>query len=497
MKISEKARIWVYGYGVRGRFIKEKLQNAGCFVYGYIDQNPERYEEDRKDNLIIKLCDANPIPEDIVICSVTNVFVHAAIAKQLSDQGFHHIIYKCFKKSEAAKHVNDLYDDLTNTYNVTKIKGRSVPSYFETCREEKSIFQNEKYVCVNIPVELLFGLTTDFFIKSLKDKKPALISAIPGKSILYYTLPKHMMQYFSGEIEEDTWGKCKYLWYDSRNSQTYSDTLYNSLDETNQIQNIKDRYTIYQEMEKLFNDDISFFSENPISVVWNENGWFNIQDGNNRAAFLLAKGVYNIPSRMSREDYDVWLDVKPAVEQVKKAQKLIKEQMKAPILHPLFKDVLFPMETYYHRKIAALCDWLWRKELKPEHLRVCEYCCENDLCGSHFSRMGSELVVYDTEEQVVLHKALDSLYRLQNVSYLDKDNIFDEVFDIILCNSAFLLTTIIQNNIKSEWYVLEYIDKSDLEIKESIEKNGLILSEYLIKTLVGNQIYKVIIARGR
>ena len=111
--------------------------------------------------------------------------------------------------------------------------------------------------------------------------------------------------------------------------------------------------------------------------------------------------------------------------------------------------------------------------------------------------MGSELVVYDTEEQVVLHKALDSLYRLQNVSYLDKDNIFDEVFDIILCSSAFLLTTIIQNNIKSEWYVLEYIDKSDLEIKESIEKNGLILSEYLIKTLVGNQIYKVIIARGR
>lgn len=96
MILDEKAEIWIYGYGGRGRTIATRLGHEKIKICGFIDRNPEQYKNANKCVYILKPEDLLPSPNIIVICSITNVFTHKAIAKQLSDLGFSYIISKNF-----------------------------------------------------------------------------------------------------------------------------------------------------------------------------------------------------------------------------------------------------------------------------------------------------------------------------------------------------------------------------------------------------------------
>lgn len=495
MILCEATQIWIYGYGGRGRTIKRRLEKEGMEVYGYIDQKPEQYEEDRKSIRILKPQEVHPVPNAVVICSVTNVFSHETIAELLAKQGFSYIIYKSFRKTMGARRLGILYDDLTSIFEGIAVGQQVIPQYsFESESKIKLSNNEENTICVNIPVELLFGSTRELLDQSLLDKNEYILRMIPEQSILYYTSPQKMMQYFMWETDENVWNRCKELWYACRNAQSFSSSSAGSYDIDSQEKNLEDRYSIFQKMEQLFCENPAFFCENPISVIWNRKGGFNIQDGNNRAAFLLAKGFYYIPSRMSLDDYKAWMDVEEIKQQLKSALNNIKIELRSPVLHPLFMDISCQLKFYSHRKAAVLSDWLWRMQLNPKDMEICEYYCSNDLCGSHLSRMGGKLTICDVEEQMNLHKILDHLYYLDSVYYCKR--VKNSSFTMLISNQEDALKRLVENRILAEWYILEYVGKSDTEIEEKISRYLSEKPVYLMRQLVGSKIYKVVVVKG-
>lgn len=495
MLLSEAAEIWIYGFGARGRFIEERLAKEGIDVSGYIDRKAAIYAASYQNKCFQTLEDTKPFINSVVICSLANVFVHETVAKQLAEQGFQYIVYMSFERNAAAVAVRSLYNRITELLEESGMKHMPIPLYEDINKmDEKAQDEGENSICANIPVELLFGLTRELLDKSFMYKDTELLQVIPERSLLYYTLPKKMLQFFEGEIKEDEWEKCRRLWCAVRNAQTFKEPWKEAFDEENQNRNIQERHLIYEKMEELFQENPIFFQENPITVI-RKKGRFHIEDGNNRAAFLLTKGKYYIPAKMTRKDYESWIGSESVMLKVKEALGDLATELRVPVLHPRLKEITCSMESYSHRKVAALCDWLWRKEIDPVNMSTYEYFCENDLCGSHVVRMGGRLAVCDTKEQINLHKALDRLYLLGNIEYYEEP-LIDTSFEMVISNEEDALSALIQEGIKTKWYILEFKDKKDSEIEIYVTKYLDGKPEFLIRQLVGTSIYKTVIIEG-
>lgn len=184
---------------------------------------------------------------------------------------------------------------------------------------------------------------------------------------------------------------------------------------------------------------------------------------------------------------------KKAVEQIKNIINDMALKLRSPILHPFFKDYPVDLTYYSHRKVVAICDWLWKQQMVPSDLSICEYYCSNDLCGSHLARMVCNLGVFDNEKQILLHKALDTLYLLHEVSYNTKQKNF---YHIILSNQSSAIKELSEKGLRAEWYILEFINKTDSEIETMIAHISNEKPQYLMRQLVGSKIYKVIIVKG-
>lgn len=488
MILDERASVWIYGYGTRGRSIAKQFELEGIKICGFLDRNPA---QNRQEQNVVQICkpeEITPSADIVLVCSLTDVFAHAEIADRMSKLGFTYIVYKSFRNNPAGKAIDALYNRLTFTLGHMPFKGMVVPAYADVmASKERSYADGDGIVRTDIPVELLFGLTRSFLEDSFLWKDQELLDVVPEKSLLYYTPPQKMMQYFAGEIDEESWEQSKRLWAACRNAQSYISPLAGRFSEEEQEANLENRYRIFQKMDQLSCENPSFFRENPISVVWNERGWFHIQDGNNRAAFLLAKGLYRIPAQMTKADYAAWLSGKEAAEEVQMVLARSKAGFRAPVLCPQLADVASTLEYYSHRKTAAMCDWLWRKRLDPRALSVCEYFCSNDLCASHIARMGGSLTVIDTEEQLALHKALDRLYRLNTVCYGRGDR---NSFQLILSNRETALDELAETGIRAKWYILEFVNKTDAEIEAMAAAFAFERPRYIMRQLVGSRIYK-------
>ena len=495
MILDENVKIWVYGYGTRSRTVVKRLAEEGLQVYGFMDQKPEQYQDAKKTEMIVKPEMAEADENAIVICTVANVFSHEEIAANLEKRGFQYIIYKTFHRNQAAKDCSSLYDDLTEIYVSGTVRNREIPLFSEVCRPPEETENGGDTVCMNIPVELLFGPTRERFEESSLEKNEKFLQETSDRSFLYCTLPKWVMWSFMQEFDKNTWSRVCELWLANRNAFFFKSKADGSFDEENHKKHIEERYRIFQKMEKLFHENPAFFSENPASVVWNKKGFFNILDGNNRAGFLLAKGMNHIPAKMSKSDYQMWMRVEKTAEAVWDAYRNLGGELRAPILHPIWKDIPCTLEFYSHKKVAIFSAWLWKRQIEPVGMHVCEYDCRNDLCGSHLARMGADLTVVDSGKQLRLHEALDQLYHLKNCRYREQIE-ENGVFQMILSNEEGALEEFSKKEVRSEWYILEYIDREDAEIESLLAHFSSEKPEFLMCQQVGTKVYKVVALKG-
>ena len=136
---------------------------------------------------------------------------------------------------------------------------------------------------------------------------------------------------------------------------------------------INQKFELYQSMsEQLFHTP-EFFYNNPVRVKWNNaegKNYFNIIDGNNRVAFLLAKGIYDIPCRMSKEDYNKW-----------------EKSLNSVITNPS------KVSLYYREAFFRICRWLREKKIRIKDKRILCLESNGDYMKNHFVRMGGRKVL--------------------------------------------------------------------------------------------------------
>lgn len=418
MKLSPQSTFVIYGADTRGREYYKAIVGNGMRVVAFIDKKAAAigHIEDtpvyKPDDWITK--DKNK-DTNIVVISISNVFRHQTMAKQMHDAGYSYIVYKeLYDGTDYGKALNTVYQAISMVSGAERLIGLELPA-FRLCAPDNISAGGGKYEVQLVPIELLFGLTRELYVKARAVSDRHMEDLIPDKSLLYFTINKEMMYFFTHgfmESDLDAWDAYIRLYFAQRRCMVSGDTV-NAQDEA---EHLRDRYSIFQNMELLYNNNISFFYENPIDVVWNPWGYFNMQDGNNRAAFLFAKGFTMLPCRMSAEDYRRWLNEEKLAAVWHIADKI--GTLEYPIPNPSFSAMLASSMPFCRLKLREICGYLYREAIDPQKLSVLDIGCRNGFMGQHFARMGASVTAaeQDASYRLLCEQVNELLYLKETVS---------------------------------------------------------------------------------
>ena len=491
MVITEKTDIYVYGYGVRGNVIRQTLQKQGLKVLAFIDRNAEKYAGENTD---IPVCSLQKLPafsvdfsNAVVIVAVSNIFEHEKIANTLAGVGFRYIICKLLGSDGEDKVCSRLYDKTVDYLEQSTLMGEEVLTFQNRKNEEKQM--KAAIVYTTVPVELLFGMTKQIYDMAVSGQQTVLKERIADKSILYFNLAKGLFQAFMQGMSRESLPEYFRIYYDSRMLTLFSDGNHKKESISDFKRHISDRYTVYQNMEKLYDRTPEFFTDNPAAVEWNEEGHFNIQDGNHRSCFLLLKGFKQIPCKMRREDYEKWLNSDEKIEAVNRALEEIGKPIYSPISHPKFMEKAVKYYSWSYEKLESLCEWLYKKQIDITRRAILTVGGKNDFCGRHFVRMGAEVSVYESKEWQQLQRAVDELLYIKGIHYPENmEECAQREYDLILahCESANDIEKI--SDLHTERIILE-LKNADRDMVDNYrEVLGFTFCEVLTERMVESDI---------
>lgn len=426
MIITRNTQFIIYGAGVAGKIYSDRLREQGFKILAYLDCNAEKIKS--MENTPVYVPDNDRISEKIkkkavVLISLTNVFKHGAVAEMLYKKGYIYLVYKVCnlfqKRNRYYEEVNAVYENITNASFRSEIEGFSLPEFEREKESQIADFIGEfESVNVKVPGDLLFGVTEKFYKEAVENENQKLNELIPDKSLYYFTISKDLMAFFSGTVPEKQWETYIRLYHKHRNAMRGYSIGSEEDDKKEFEQHLRDRYEIFQNMELRYALDAQFFEGSPSEVKWNSKGYFNIEDGNNRAAFLFAKGLFHLPCRMHREDYDKWLH-KESLDKVIEICSQVKV-MEYPIPHPYFEGKLCRGVPFVYYKLKSICEFLYLNEIKLKGLRVLDIECKSGYFGQHFNRMGADVTAIDAESvYCTLSKAVNELLYANDIEVLE------------------------------------------------------------------------------
>jgi len=369
--------IVIYGAGLRGQLFHHNLEKSGFTnIQFFLDKNAANKSSVLGKDVLVPTSQAlSPqINTDaIVVISVANIFEHEEIAKGLHSLGFENIILKYLSgapASQSTRIVNDIFDNILDMkYYQTKLKPvQQVPKYNNLRTEnnfKSSILRviDEDYLIAAVPVELIFSLSKKSKLTPYKteelEKKFGLTKTFDAP---FFSVSQQLclFEYFNTgkqfELE-------KYINTIRFNYELIGKALTES--EIDRI--ISSREEVYCKMNNLLGIEKGFFSDNPIKLKWNSKGYFNILDGKHRLALFIIKGLKNIPAKITRDDYNQWLNPLS----LRNLSALTKTNKFVHLLHPNFENTniiahfhsqtLFSLikliidEKHDYKKLSALC----------------------------------------------------------------------------------------------------------------------------------------------
>lgn len=305
--------VYIYGAGLKGKLIYELLVNLGCNVCGFLDRASE--------NIHLSQCVFQPDKlskeqrkNSIVICSVANVFEHRKIAANLVQQGYVYIIYKGINgNADGNKEIIDIIWDMieeVGRYSLAEIKnfiiGREVFAYRDIGEKEVyeiNVREKNGYVDVAVPAIFLYTFPKDLYISF--HKRQDWLRIPYERNVYYYLYCADLFRMFeNGAVSGQEWEETIEVY---KRYFANADVYIEKDLEVKFRQHMSQRYSIYNEMNKLFHANCGFFEEYPLFVKWNETRHcLYVRDGNNRLGFLLSKGIHNVMCRMAQEDYAQW-----------------------------------------------------------------------------------------------------------------------------------------------------------------------------------------------
>lgn len=335
--------VLIYGAGALGREIYNKIRDVYC-VQCFIDRRTDVGKE-----MAIPVRDLEHISEYgncVVVVCVHDGNWHYEIAENLYKHGFEQILFlalsDAYKKREALL--------MNKMYNLF-IEGQfdclvGIPCYSEMKRnafEENIIRKNDEFVTAYCNKEMLYSYNK--VDEHQKGKVSTEIISYMNLPIMVYKPYIELFRFFMyGE------GDCElYI----RNMRQLNNSFVMTEEEF-----LKSQYSVYQLLEREYEKGLDAFQYAPIDVKWNARGYFNVIDGHHRCAFYCLKGMQSIPVRMTREDYDIWVNESC----LKKLKKILLRDGFIPsvrINHPMLQTYKCHYIEYEKTVLDVMQEWLY------------------------------------------------------------------------------------------------------------------------------------------
>lgn len=324
--INQNTKFVLYGAAFAGGVCYEKLSECGYTVLGFIDRRASEIGS----YMGLPVWNPQSIPAKlksdstvVLIISVKNVFEHSQIAQTLIKMGFERLIYKPY--SVLLGYENRKTGSINKAYEAIYCKQLNAIeeiSYAEAAeeREMNNPFLKEidaLEIVTYVPAENIFtnegtGKWSDINIRAMFTHAN-LFAYLAGDANAQ--IEPYIEEYCVPSAKEhkvaltDEWKR---------------GVLYN-------------RAFIYEEMCRTLETDAEFFQRNAAAVKWNDvKNHFNLLGGKFRTTFLVSKGYEFIPLKMSKADYDKWINNGVA----KRVNEILIERcvhlLSEPINHPYF-----------------------------------------------------------------------------------------------------------------------------------------------------------------
>lgn len=411
---DKKSPAILYGAATIGCMLDDHLTSFGYQVEGFMDLRAHEMAP-LHGKPVFSPDNENLSKDCIIILAVKNVFEHSRIAEDLVKRGFHRLIfrpYACLKGGgdEREKRLNAAYDSLTDFKGrKNPFEGRLPVTVRQTTVLQISGIVEEKdaMMTVRIPVTLLFS-----------DKIPQ----VPEFSVLFMRphllFAKYVLGIAGGEVDS----LIRYCREAASNIGGFETSV---LWENNVVRN---QAEVYAQMDHMYHLDKNFFIQQAPRVKWNEKKYFNLQSGKHRSTFLAAKGDNYITVKMSKDDFDKWVQASAVLKIQTELEKQYKQGLSIPIENPYFYEWSCMEEQFWYQLVRTLMDRISEIDYRNSK--------ENTLLGQQFvvdvsdrgflkrflKRCGFEVIVWrETDE---LERKLDRLLGIE--AECESDRIRDQ-----------------------------------------------------------------------
>ncbi len=357
IKGLEDYNILIYGTGGNGRILFHKLIRDEFNVLGFIDKRAEEIGLLEGKKVYNPQTDLKFLKEKekiVIIITIKNVFAHMKITKELFDIGFSHIIFKSLNvlhdvADKKEKEIDAIYETVVEARKTNEAIpfGIYVPELDKIeikLKDRLYIKEKDDLVYAWCPVELLFNYKdAQLFAKvnmALFFPIVELYKAFLGNEAVCIKECLDNFYVYAGE------------WV-VKNNEQYRDSLKKSL--------LESRYSVFKEMQKLFETQNDFFIDNAPHVErGDKNRFYMSSSGRNRVSFLIAKGYRYVPVKMNKKDYIGWCDLSHVEQFYNSFEKEYKDYF-APYPNPYLVDLNYEFIDYQKLFLQHIANDLTKK----------------------------------------------------------------------------------------------------------------------------------------
>lgn len=342
-------KILIYGAASYGKRIYERFMENGYEVAGFVDKRADEVTEFMGLKVINPESSLDAYEDAVLFVAVKNVFEHSNIVKYLLTRGLHKIIYRSYAVltglgNDAQKRINRVYS-LIDEDSFSEIM--SIPAVYEENifekRDNAVVWESDEEMVAKIPWQSVFT--------NRKKENSSIWSSVNVAQLIPHIA---FFSYLLGNAEE---GAEEYLDFCEKAARRQEGIAITERWKENVIRN---RKTVFQQMNLAYELEPAFFVDNAPTAEWNAQiHCFNLKSGKHRAAFLIAKGNKYIPLRISKNDYVLYCNGKDDI--VDEGERIYHHR----ILHPQYLKLPFVEWDFYSQMELGLLQFMTRKFMYP------------------------------------------------------------------------------------------------------------------------------------
>ena len=462
--LDQTHRLVIYGASKNGIYYANFFVSQGFRIAYFIDKKADEIGNriclDSEEAAVYTIENAprEHREEDIVYIAVRNALEQTKCAELAGKQGYQNIIYL-----PLCKQTNDTAEGIDALMRVYKEIGAGrivadVPcpkqSYFgkQFIYRDTAIIKRDKEIVCYTPLDLIFHHSVEQI-----DKLSAVYGITRDREmdIKYSDRPFSQMDFYQ---------ECFSFFFNGTGDiQKYMDTVMhisNDLKQRSTLENqvwLDDRKHVIENMVDRTYTEQDYWKNMAIPITWNEKGFFNIQDGIHR--YMTASMLYmkKIPTQMTVEDYEIWINENSLRKCLGYLEQKKIESFPTPISHPYFMECESECDSFGKTVLATIQEYLtdvWERKMS-----VLDVNPQIGYFSQNFARMGGNVTAISTPADT----DYDLFSYLNELMYLEKKisiraDMGHESYDITLCMKLW-------DRMKDEEQWNEYIKEIDLRTK--------------------------------